>query len=408
MIGAMPLTPTAQSSDSETQVIPAVGADPTPRRRYLRKMVPAVLVAGIAAAAGVVWFAGAGGTPPPANGEPVGVETIALVKQDISTSQSLTGRLGYGAAQMLKGGKEGTVTWLPMPGMSIKRGQQLYRVDDRPVSLFYGGIPLYRPLKNPDMVGRDVRVVADNLKTLGYDVGDQPRPGTRLSKSPRSPSPKSSPEVTVQKGEGVLTTALRAAVKRWQKDLHVPETGTIEPGDVVVLVGAVRIDSVAVLPGENASAPLMSVTQTTKAISLEMEVGDASSVEQGDPATVHLPDESTVSGKVTAIGTAVKPAEENGGSSNAVPKVTVTVAVDKPDTIAKIDAAEVQVDFAAETHKGVLVAPVGALLALNEGGYAVQLEGGALVAVDTGIFAKGLVEIKGNGLVEGTRVVTTS
>ncbi len=84
------------------------------------------------------------------------------------------------------------------------------------------------------------------------------------------------------------------------------------------------------------------------------------------------------------------------------------MTLDQPAVIARLDSADVQVDFVAETHKGVLAAPVGALLALSEGGYAVQVEGGGLVAVEIGIFAKGLVEVKGDGLVAGTRVVTTS
>jgi hypothetical protein len=111
---------------------------------------------------------------------------------------------------------------------------------------------------------------------------------------------------------------------------------------------------------------------------------------------------------VVAVGTALKTPDGDTGGPDAGPKLTVTVTIDKPATVAKLDSADVQVDFAAETHKGVLVAPVGALLALSEGGYAVQVEGGALVAVETGIFAKGLVEITGDGLAAGTRVVTTS
>jgi hypothetical protein len=99
---------------------------------------------------------------------------------------------------------------------------------------------------------------------------------------------------------------------------------------------------------------------------------------------------------------------DGSGGADDPPKLTVTVTVDKPATIAKLDAADVTVDFVAETHKNVLAAPVGALLALSEGGYAVQIKGGALVAVQTGLFAKGLVEISGNGLTEGTEVVTTS
>lgn len=76
--------------------------------------------------------------------------------------------------------------------------------------------------------------------------------------------------------------------------------------------------------------------------------------------------------------------------------------------VRKLTSAPVQVAFTAESHKGVLAVPVGALLALSEGGYAVQLSGGRLIAVKTGLFAKGMVEVTGTGLTAGTKVVTTS
>ena len=56
----------------------------------------------------------------------------------------------------------------------------------------------------------------------------------------------------------------------------------------------------------------------------------------------------------------------------------------------------------------VLAVPVGALLALRDGGYGVQISGGALTAVKVGLFADGMVQISGTGLAAGTRVVTTS
>jgi hypothetical protein len=99
---------------------------------------------------------------------------------------------------------------------------------------------------------------------------------------------------------------------------------------------------------------------------------------------------------------------EEGGDSNGPPKLAVTVTLDDPKKVAELDSAEVQVDFVAETHPAVLAVPVGALVALSEGGYAVQLAGAGLVAVETGMFARGLVEVTGTGIAEGTDVVTTS
>jgi len=320
----------------------------------------------------------------------------------------------------VKGNRQGTVTWLPAPGTSVKRGEQLYRVNDQPVPLFYGGIPLFRVLQQRNMTGRDVRVVADNLQALGYHIGYQPSAGEHVAQTSAptaTPAPAASSRpgaaaathwVTVHRGDGVLTAALQAAVKRWQNDLQLPVTGTIAPGDVAVLTGAVRVDSQAVEPGDSADGPLMSVTPTAKVITVLADATQTGTIDQGDRVTVELPDGKKVPGRVATVGTALKVPDGDQGGPDAVPKLTVTVTVDQPAAIAKLDSADVQVDFVAETHKAVLAAPVGALLALSEGGYAVQVEGGGLVAVEIGIFAKGLVEITGDGLVAGTKVVTTS
>jgi peptidoglycan hydrolase-like protein with peptidoglycan-binding domain len=202
-----------------------------------------------------------------------------------------------------------------------------------------------------------------------------------------------------------LTESLIAAVKNWQRAVGLPPTGVISVGDVVVQPGPVRVDSVAVQPGVRADAGLMSVTPTDKVVTVLAEVAEASGVESGNRVTVTLPGGTSAPGRVAAVGTEVKAQQ---GESNAAPRMTITVTLDDPAAAARIDSADVQVALPGEVHKDVLVAPIGALLALSEGGYAVQVQGGGLVAVKTGLFAKGLVEISGNGLAAGTRVVTTS
>jgi len=67
----------------------------------------------------------------------------------------------------------------------------------------------------------------------------------------------------------------------------------------------------------------------------------------------------------------------------------------------------VDVDFISHARKDVLAVPVAALLALPGGGYGVQIvQGGAtrIVAVKTGMFAAGRVEISGGGIAEGVTV----
>ena len=70
--------------------------------------------------------------------------------------------------------------------------------------------------------------------------------------------------------------------------------------------------------------------------------------------------------------------------------------------------APVAASITTEVRKGVLAVPVNALLALAEGGYAVEVERDGprqLFGVRTGLFAEGQVEVTGGGLRAGDLVV---
>ena len=67
------------------------------------------------------------------------------------------------------------------------------------------------------------------------------------------------------------------------------------------------------------------------------------------------------------------------------------------------------VEVIGDRADAVLAVPVTALIALSEGGYAVEVVAGDgstyLVAVDPGLFADGRVEVSTDGLEDGTIVV---
>jgi hypothetical protein len=352
------------------------------------------------------------------------VSTVAVVRTDLSSTLSLNGTLGYGRTVSVKGGKDGLVTQLPAVGAKVSRGRSLYRLDDRPVPVFYGTTPLFRPLDTRGLMGRDVKVVADNLRALGYDIGAQPASGSWVaqrpeptgaasaspsSSPPASPSPSQSPSyVRVKPGEGVLTASLIAAVGRWQTQVGMPSTGVLGAGDVAVLPGEVRVGAVQAQPGDPATGTLMSVTGTAKSVSVPLDATDVDSIHQGDKATVTLPDNSEAHGTVSAISTDAQAADQAGGDSGGTPQLVVTVSLHSTAALRRLNSAPVRVQFTGQTKKGVLAVPVGALLALSGGGYALQLPGGRLLAVETGMFAKGMVEVSGTGITAGTKVATAS
>lgn len=139
-------------------------------------------------------------------------------------------------------------------------------------------------------------------------------------------------------------------------------------------------------------------------VTLSVEVADAVALRAGTPVAVELPDAKEVPAKVTAVSHA--PPAENSQSNQQ--KLDVVVVPDRPADVADLDPAPVQVKITTESRTGVLVVPVEALIALREGGYAVQLPGGRLRAVQTGMYARNKVEVTGAGVTEGLEVVIAS
>ncbi|MFG2347010.1 efflux RND transporter periplasmic adaptor subunit [Streptomyces phaeochromogenes] len=402
-------------------------------------------------AGAVVWTGRHGQESRASADESVHVTTAVVERADLSDTRTLGGTLGHGRSRVVRSGKEGLVTWLPRIGAEVTRGGQLFRVNDNPVPLLYGSTPLYRTLRDEGTVGRDVKVLVDNLRRLGYDIGEQPEVGSwvrpRPAATPTSDragaegetasadaasgesgqdaapsarptaadsagagSPAASPSpapVQVRRGEGVLTAGVIAALKRWQARTGAAATGELGPGDAIVLSGAVRVGGLLAEPGDAAGGDLLSVTSTVRQVTVPLEADATGSVRRGNKVTVTLPDNSTVRGHVTALNSDAQSADQNAGGE---PQLTVTVGLDDPDdeSVRDADSGSVRVGFTSAAKKDVLVVPVGALLALSEGGYALQRPGGRLLPVETGLFAKGRVEVSGPEISEGLRVVTTS
>jgi hypothetical protein len=203
-------------------------------------------------------------------------------------------------------------------------------------------------------------------------------------------------------------------VKRWQKAQGLEQTGTFDPGDVVLASGPVRVGSLKTSLGASVGpgGQVMEVTSTSKQVTVDLDATRQAYVKAGDAVDVDLPDGRTTTGKVVKVGKVATASDDGsgagGGGSDGSATVAVTVSLDRPSDAPDLDKAPVDVRITTQTRKGVLAVPVNALLALSEGGYAVEVdEGGArrLLGVRLGTFADGLVEVSGTGLAEGMQVV---
>ena len=92
--------------------------------------------------------------------------------------------------------------------------------------------------------------------------------------------------------------------------------------------------------------------------------------------------------------------------------MTVTITLDATPPGASLDQAPVNVNITTQTVSNVLAVPVNALLALQGGGFGVDVVTGSgavrLVGVTTGLYSNTMVQVSGPGISAGTRVEVSS
>ncbi len=324
-----------------------------------------------------------------------------------------------------------TYTALPSVGDIIKQDQSLYSVSNEPVPLLYGSVAPYRAFYVGMSDGADVGELTADLISLGFGAG--------LTQSNH------------------YSSATAAAVARWQSSLALPATGQILLGEVVFEPGPVRVTSVTPSVGGSAGGAgggggggggggaaggggggggtVLTATSTTPVVTVDLDVSQEYLVKPGDAVSVVLPDGSTtVGGHIESVGS-VATCPSGGGSgsgsgavsgsssaststcgsggsgSNSSPTVPITVSLDSTPTLATLDEAPVNVDITTQRAPNVLAVPVNALLALQGGGYGVDVETGTtshLVGVTTGLYANNMVQISGSGIRTGIRVQVPS
>ncbi|WP_158548678.1 efflux RND transporter periplasmic adaptor subunit [Blastococcus sp. TF02A-26] len=342
----------------------------------------------VAVSAGAIALAGGTGEQAPDTGR-VETRTAEVQLTTLLLQEDVSGTLGYGATSTVVTDLAGKITLLAAEGSVVERGQVLFGVDGRRAVLLYGDSPLYRTLQVGVSDGPDVRLLEQNLIDLGH--------GSQLGGA----------------ADEHFDSRTARAVRAWQETLQVEQTGTVDLGAAVVAPGAVRVAGHAtdvggvVQPG----AAVLQVTGTTPLVEVELDARTVSVVQVGDPAGIELPDGRVAAGTVASVST-VAVSQPDGGPDAGERTVTATVRFDDPAERGGLDGAAVDVQVTRGERPDVLAVPVEALLALADGGHAVETvtEAGGLrlVPVETGAFAQGLVEVTGAGLSEGTRVTVPS
>lgn len=311
--------------------------------------------------------------------------TTEVTRQDLVDRETVTGTLQFADEQELVTQSGGTVTAIRSDGSTVVRGGVLWKVNQKPTVLMYGTVPAYRPLAVGNS-GTDVKQLNQNLRKLDYQ---------------RAPNSND------------FTSDTATAVRNWQDDVGLPQTGTVPLGQVVFTPAATRVAAALVERGAvvQPGTKIMSVTSEVREVAIDLDTADQSLVTLRDRVTVTLPDGTEIAGRITKIGTVASSGNALQPGTATEATIPVTVSLDRPGQAKRWDSAPVDVGLQADSASDVLTVPVAALLALTEGGYAVEVVSDSerqLVGVTTGLFAEGQVEITGSGIAEGTVVVVPS
>jgi peptidoglycan hydrolase-like protein with peptidoglycan-binding domain len=356
-----------------------------------RLIVPLAAVA-LAAAAGGATFALVGADSASSENESSGQAraTATVERRDLVQQETVDGTLGYADSATLYAPAMGTVTALRDPGSVAKRGQALYWLDGEPVTLMYGQVPMWRRLDARSSDGPDIRQLERNLVALGHDPNDA---------------------IEIDEEWDTATTA---AVKRWQEDRGLTENGAVEPGQIAFLSGPRRIGEAKTTVGAllQPGSEILETTATRRIVTIDLDADKQSLVAKGDRVAVELPDGRSVNGTVAEVGRVAESETDPQTGEQTDPTIPVEIRLPRGVKTGGLDQTPVDVSLEKARVKKALTAPVSALLALTEGGYAVEVvnrDGSTrLVRVQLGTFADDDVEISGKGIKKGMRVVVPS
>lgn len=353
------------------------------RRAWAGGTAGAVAVAAVAAIA--LAGGGDGGDNASASDGTTATATTAIERRDLVETESVDGTLGYADERPVASTLQGTFTWLPAEGATVRPDHRLLQVDEQDVFLLDGSVPAWRALA-AGTEGEDVLQLERNLNDLGYDPYGA---------------------MTV---DGEWDGGTTAAVIRWQDAHDLDETGSIELGRVVFQPGARRVAQVTATLGGRAGGPPLTTTSTRRVVTVDASPSKVELAKRGARVQVELPSGDVVRGRIASVGRVAELPSSDSGASDATVPVTIRLARGARGT--RIDQAPVDVLLERSRARGVLAIPTSALLAQAGGGFAVELReaggGRRIVPVETGLTASGYVAIEGDGLREGMRVTNGS
>jgi peptidoglycan hydrolase-like protein with peptidoglycan-binding domain len=295
-----------------------------------------------------------------------------------------------------------TITALAAPGTAVGTGTVLFRSNGLPVAAVEGDSSatpaLERDLEVGADAGRDVRLLEQMLVAGGFDA------------------------VGALVVDDTFDVNTATAVLAWWQSVDPaiaadPSTLVLPAGSFVVVpaglqVGDATVTDDALLP---ADATVLSLTAPSRLVTTSAPIGDETFA-LGAKIDVDFPDGTVTAGVVVTVGTV---ATNASGTPGQTPSVDITIRVDEiPASVDSFVSIPVTLRVVDQEVPGAFVVPTSALLALAEGGFALEVVTApatdstpavtTLVPVEPGLYSNGFVVVTGDLVSEGLEIVVPS
>ena len=286
---------------------------------------------------------------------------------------------------------------------SVAAGEELI-VGSSGVILMFGATPAKRGFKSGISSGVDIKQLEQNLILMGHGASLTLGADTQFD------------QATID------------AIELMQEDLQMNVTGHLPFGSIVFLPGPILVESLGTSLDVGTSVQkgqsIMTVvvveqpdevtksdaigeanSQTTQRIITTIDVEDRDLISLEDQVQIELPDGTTANAWIESIGSIAVIPE---GPQASDPYFDVAIRLTNNAGFHEWTGSRVTVLITKELVIDTLAVEVTALLALLDGGYAIEIMDGSnkyLIPVELGIYSDGWVQISGEGLREGLEVV---
>ncbi|MEM9467498.1 MAG: peptidoglycan-binding domain-containing protein [Actinomycetota bacterium] len=311
--------------------------------------------------------------------------TAPVTRGDLADEREFRASVSFGEPWPLGIDRTGTVTAAVAAGAIIEHGDELVRIDERAVFLAEGEMPMYRTLERVDTRQRD----ENNRRLTLLEGPDVIQLQTFLASAGHDADGRL--EI-----DGVFGSSTEKAAKAWQDANGLSPTGRVDSGQLVFTAEPVRIASTI---RTGAGFQSLEVTRADALILVDTSNRDRGAISPGTAVTIVLPDGGRVAGEAS------KQEQATNGEGAAVWRTTIRSEAILPSEVgtATIEVVDVAVE-------GAVLVPASALLALAEGGFAVEKTtdaGPRLTRVDVVDVLDGMAAVTGDIAPGDTVVVPT-